>query len=38
MEILNLSLVVGLLMIGGLRVVSRAAKPAEKHPDGHQSA
>jgi len=38
MEILVLSLVAGLVVIGGLWMATRDTKPVEKHPDGPHPA
>lgn len=38
MEILVLSLVAGLVVIGGLWMATRDSQPAKKRPDGHHAA
>lgn len=38
MEILVLSIVAGLVVIGGVWMATRETKPAEKHQDGHRTA
>ena len=38
MEILVLSLVAGLVVVGGLWMATRDTKPVEEHSDGHHRA
>lgn len=38
MEILVLSLIAGLVVIGGLWMATRDSQPTKKQPDGHRPA